>query len=55
VWIGVSDVESLYEEYKATGALIQHPPEAFPWACEMKVEDPDGHILRFGSEPKEEN
>ena len=22
-----------------------------PWAYEMKVTDPDGHVLRFGSEP----
>ena len=33
---------------------ILHPPENYPWACEMKVGDPDGHVLRFGSEPKEE-
>src|SRR6516225_2093578 len=52
VWIGVEDVEALYEEYKATGAKIRHPPENYPWAYEMKVEDPDGHVLRFGSEPR---
>jgi uncharacterized glyoxalase superfamily protein PhnB len=54
VWIGVEDVEALYEEYKATGAKIRHPPENYPWALEMKVEDADGHVLRFGSEPKED-
>jgi len=53
VWVGVEDVEPLYEEYTASGATILHPPENFPWACEMKVKDPDGHVLRFGSEPKE--
>jgi len=52
VWIGVEDVEALYEEYKASGARIHHPPANYPWAMEMKVEDPDGHILRFGSEPR---
>jgi uncharacterized glyoxalase superfamily protein PhnB len=52
VWIGVEDVKALYEEYKAKGAKIRHPPRNYPWAMEMKVEDPDGHILRFGSEPK---
>jgi hypothetical protein len=25
-----------------------------PWAYEMQVEDPDGHVLRFGSEPLSE-
>ena len=52
VWIGVEDVEALHEEYKGSGAMIRHPPQNYPWALEMKVEDPDGHVFRFGSEPK---
>ena len=52
VWLGVDDVEILHEEYTSSGAAILHPPENFPWACEMKVSDPDGHVLRFGSDPK---
>jgi predicted enzyme related to lactoylglutathione lyase len=52
VWIGAEDVEALYEEYKASGAKIRHPPQNYPWAYEMKVEDPDGHVLRFGSEAR---
>jgi predicted enzyme related to lactoylglutathione lyase len=52
VWIGVQDVEALYQEYTAKGALIIHAPTNHPWALEMKVRDPDGHVLRFGSEPK---
>ena len=51
-WIGVEDVEALHEEYKASGAKIRHPPANYPWALEMKVEDPGGQVLRFGSEPK---
>lgn len=51
-WIGVEDVGALYEEYRKSGAKIRHKPENYPWAYEMKVEDPDGHILRFGSDPK---
>jgi catechol 2,3-dioxygenase-like lactoylglutathione lyase family enzyme len=54
VWVGVGDVEVLHEELKTRGATILHPPEHFPWACEMKVGDPDGHVLRFGSDPKED-
>lgn len=53
VWLGVEDVETLYKEFTERGATILHPPEFFPWACEMKVGDPDGHVLRFGSDPKE--
>ncbi len=52
VWIGAEDVETLYEEYKASGAKFRHAPQNYPWAYEMKVEDPDGHVLRFGSEPR---
>ena len=54
VWIGVSDVEALHEEYKSAGATILHPPENRPWAREMKIGDPDGHVLRFGSDPDDE-
>ena len=52
VWVGVENVEALYAEYTASGATIHHPPENYPWALEMKVGDPDGHVLRFGSEPR---
>jgi catechol 2,3-dioxygenase-like lactoylglutathione lyase family enzyme len=52
VWVGVGDVEELHAEYTQSGARILQPPENFPWACEMKVGDPDGHVLRFGSDPK---
>jgi catechol 2,3-dioxygenase-like lactoylglutathione lyase family enzyme len=54
VWIGVGDVELLHAEYMDKGAAILHPPENHPWALEMKVADPDGHVLRFGSDPKED-
>lgn len=54
VWLGVEDVEELHREYQARGASIVQPPEHFPWAVEMRVTDPDGHVLRFGSDPKDE-
>jgi predicted enzyme related to lactoylglutathione lyase len=52
VWIGVNDVAILYEEYKASGARIRGNLRNYPWAYEMLVEDPDGHVLRIGSEPR---
>ena len=52
VWVGVGNVERLFEEYSAKGAKIRHPPTNYPWACEMQIEDPDGNVLRMGSEPK---
>jgi uncharacterized glyoxalase superfamily protein PhnB len=52
VWVGVEDVAELYEEYQASGAKIRMPPGNYPWAYEMHVEDPDGHVIRFGSETR---
>ena len=54
VWIGVEDVAALHEEYKASGARIVGNLRNYPWAYEMQVEDPDGHVLRFGSEPRKD-
>ena len=53
VWIGVSDVDALQAEVSQRGAIIRLPPANYPWALEMHVEDPDGSVLRFGSEPRE--
>jgi predicted enzyme related to lactoylglutathione lyase len=52
IWIGVEDVEKLQEEFKARGVPIRMPPTNYPWALEMHVEDPDGNVIRFGSDPK---
>jgi uncharacterized glyoxalase superfamily protein PhnB len=52
VWIGVEDVERLFEQYKASGARIRGGLENYSWALEMRVEDPDGHVLRFASDAK---
>jgi predicted enzyme related to lactoylglutathione lyase len=51
VWIGVEDAAALHAELLASGAVIRRPPANFPWALETHVTDPDGHVLRFGSEP----
>jgi catechol 2,3-dioxygenase-like lactoylglutathione lyase family enzyme len=50
VWIGVGDIKPLFEEYSNRGARIRHPPTNYPWAYEMQIEDPDGNVLRFGSD-----
>jgi catechol 2,3-dioxygenase-like lactoylglutathione lyase family enzyme len=52
IFIGVEDVDALYAEYQASGAVIRHPPANYPWAAEMQVEDPDGNVLRMGSDRK---
>jgi catechol 2,3-dioxygenase-like lactoylglutathione lyase family enzyme len=54
VWLGVEDVVALHDEYTHSGATILQPPQNFPWALEMRVGDPDGHVLRFGSDPEDD-
>lgn len=51
-WLGVADAQQLYDEYRARGATVRHAPRNYPWALEFHMEDPDGHVLRFGSEPR---
>ena len=53
VWIGVGDVRALYRAYKERGAIIRQAPTNRPWALEMQIQDPDGNVLRFGSDPEE--
>jgi len=53
VWIGVEDADALLQEYRRSGAKIRHAPTNYAWAYEMQVEDPDGNVLRLGSDSKE--
>ena len=52
VWIGVEQLEPLYEAFTNQGALIHQEPMNHTWAYDMKVQDPDGHLLWFGAGPK---
>ena len=52
VWIGFDgDIFGLHSRLKANGVTIKLPPTNFPWAYEMQIEDPNGHILRLGTDP----
>jgi GNAT superfamily N-acetyltransferase/uncharacterized glyoxalase superfamily protein PhnB len=49
VSIFIDNVDELYERVKVKGGKIAAPPEDKPWNLrEMLVQDPDGHIIRFG-------
>ena len=51
VWIGVEDVRPLHDYLKTQGVKIRMEPTNFQWALEMQIEDPDGNVLRLGSDP----
>jgi len=54
VWVGLHEMDSLYDEFlDAQVSFIQHPFNN-RWAYDMKVQDPDGNIIWFGTEPKKE-
>lgn len=47
--IVLDDVDEYYQTIQDTGAKILSAPENMQWSMrEMLVEDPDGHIIRFG-------
>ena len=55
IWIGFDgDIFSLYNELREKGVAIRQPPISHPWAMEMQIEDPDGHVLRFGTDSVDE-
>lgn len=51
VWVGVEDATKLHDELVARDVGISMPLTNFSWALEFHVQDPDGNVLRFGSEP----
>ena len=52
VWMGFDgDIFSLHQMLISNGVKIKLPPTNFSWAYEMQVLDPDGHVLRFGTDP----
>ena len=55
IWVGLEgNVRALHAEYERSGAKIRNPPNNFEWALEMQIEDLDGNVIRFGSDPEED-
>ena len=51
-WLAIimDDVDAYYRFIKDKGAKILSEPRSMEWNMrEMLVEDPDGHIIRFGN------
>ena len=52
IWIGFDgNMDAFYNQLKEKGVTVRQPPTNYSWALEMHVEDPDGHVLRFGTDP----
>jgi catechol 2,3-dioxygenase-like lactoylglutathione lyase family enzyme len=52
IWVGFDgDIFKLHDELKAKAVKIKLPPTNYSWAMEMQIVDPDGHVLRFGTDP----
>jgi catechol 2,3-dioxygenase-like lactoylglutathione lyase family enzyme len=52
-WMSIfmDDVDELFAQYTASGAIIRQPPTNMPWNTrEMNVEDLDGHRFRMSSD-----
>ena len=52
MWMGMSGLAGLWEKVRSNSriAVVQRPTNQ-RWALEMKIKDPDGNILWFGTEP----
>ena len=45
-------VDQLFQEWSTRGAAIAEPPVLRPWGMyEMRLHDPDDHVLRFSAPP----
>ena len=53
VWVGVNDIEPLFNQFVLRGAEIYQAPINYSWAYQMMVKDLDGNVLIFGSGPKD--
>ncbi len=50
-YLHVDDIDGLYAEWKARGAMLPHPPTDKPWGMrEFQVDTPDGHRFMVGKE-----
>jgi len=54
VWVGMSDASVLLKKYRRKGAKVRQVRTNYPWVYEVQVEDPNGNVLRFGSDPKKD-
>jgi predicted enzyme related to lactoylglutathione lyase len=50
LWIGVESAD-YFDQVIASGATIVQEATNYPWAYELRVQDPDGNVIRIGTGP----
>lgn len=50
-YVGVDDAKRACDEFVQTGIAMRRPPQNYTWAFGTHIEDPDGNVLRIGSDP----
>ena len=51
VFLWVTDVQALHDEYELKGAVVVYPPVIQPYGMkEFALRDPNGYVLGFGQE-----
>ena len=50
LWLGVESAE-YFDQVVASGAMVVQEATSYPWAYELRVQDPDGNVIRIGTEP----
>ncbi len=54
IWIGFDgDMLALFKQLQAQGIPVRQGPVNYSWALEMQLEDPDGNVIRLGTDPNE--
>lgn len=52
----IQDLQTIYQEYQASGADIVEAPEDHSWGmCELVVKDLDGNIFRIGCQSENDD
>ncbi len=50
LYLGIEDARAMHRHLTEHGAKLLQEPTNKPWGLEIRVEDPDGHVLRMASE-----
>ena len=50
LWLGVESAD-YFDQVLEAGAAIVQEATIYPWAYELRIQDPDGNVIRIGTGP----